>query len=41
MDLLAIAKTIAERVEVQSARAKVPVAVSIIDIHGNLILQTA
>jgi uncharacterized protein GlcG (DUF336 family) len=39
MDLLAIAKTIAERVEVQSARARVPVAVSIIDIHGNLILQ--
>jgi len=39
MDLLALAKTIADRVEAQAARAKVPVAVCLIDIHGNIILQ--
>jgi uncharacterized protein GlcG (DUF336 family) len=39
MDLLAFAKDIAERVEAQSARAKVPVAVCVIDIHGNVVLQ--
>jgi uncharacterized protein GlcG (DUF336 family) len=39
MDLLAFAKDIAERVEAQSARTKVPVAVSVIDIHGNTVLQ--
>jgi uncharacterized protein GlcG (DUF336 family)/catechol 2,3-dioxygenase-like lactoylglutathione lyase family enzyme len=39
MDLLAFAKNIADRVEAQSARAKVPVAVSVIDIHGNILLQ--
>jgi uncharacterized protein GlcG (DUF336 family) len=39
MDLLAFAKNIADRVETQSARAKVPVAVCVIDIHGNIILQ--
>lgn len=39
MDLLAYAKKIAERVEAQSARAGVPVAVSIIDVHGNVILK--
>jgi uncharacterized protein GlcG (DUF336 family) len=39
MDLLAFAKTIADRVESQSARAKVPVAVCIIDTHGNIILK--
>jgi uncharacterized protein GlcG (DUF336 family)/catechol 2,3-dioxygenase-like lactoylglutathione lyase family enzyme len=39
MDLLAFAKNVAERVEAQSARTKVPVAVSIIDIHGNVVLQ--
>jgi uncharacterized protein GlcG (DUF336 family)/catechol 2,3-dioxygenase-like lactoylglutathione lyase family enzyme len=39
MDLLAFAKDIADRVEAQSARAKVPVAVSVIDIHGNILLQ--
>lgn len=38
-DLLAFAKNIADRVEAQSARAKVPVAVSVIDIHGNMLLQ--
>jgi uncharacterized protein GlcG (DUF336 family) len=39
MDLLALAKTVADRVEAQAVRAKVPVAVCIIDIHGNTILQ--
>ncbi|WP_162496544.1 GlcG/HbpS family heme-binding protein [Bradyrhizobium canariense] len=39
MDLLAFAKNIADRVEAQSARAKVPVAVTIIDIQGNMLLQ--
>ena len=34
MDLLAFAKNIADRVEAQSARVKVPVAVCIIDIHA-------
>ena len=39
MDLLASAKTIADRVEAQSVRTKVPVAVSVMDVHGNLVLQ--
>jgi uncharacterized protein GlcG (DUF336 family)/catechol 2,3-dioxygenase-like lactoylglutathione lyase family enzyme len=39
MDLLAYAKSIAERIETQSAQAGVPVAISIIDIHGNIILK--
>jgi len=39
MDLLALAKDIASRVEAQSARAKTPVAVCVIDIHGNVVLK--
>jgi uncharacterized protein GlcG (DUF336 family) len=39
MDLLAFAKHIADRVEAQSRRAKVPVAVCVIDIHGNIVLK--
>jgi uncharacterized protein GlcG (DUF336 family) len=39
MDLLAKAKAVAERVEAEATKAKVPVAVCIIDIHGNLVLQ--
>jgi uncharacterized protein GlcG (DUF336 family) len=39
MDLLAFAKNIADRVEAQSVRAKVPVAICIIDIHGNVVLK--
>jgi uncharacterized protein GlcG (DUF336 family) len=39
MDLLTIAKKVAERVEAESAKSKVPVAVSVIDIHGNMVLQ--
>jgi uncharacterized protein GlcG (DUF336 family) len=39
MDLLAKAKAVAARVEEEATKAKVPVAVCIIDIHGNLVLQ--
>jgi uncharacterized protein GlcG (DUF336 family) len=39
MDLLALAKNVAGRVEAESARAKVPVAVCVIDIHGNIVLK--
>jgi uncharacterized protein GlcG (DUF336 family) len=39
MDLLAKAKALAERVEAEAIKAKVPVAVCVTDIHGNLILQ--
>jgi uncharacterized protein GlcG (DUF336 family) len=39
MDLLAFAKTIAGRVEAEASRTGVPVAVSVIDIHGNVILM--
>jgi uncharacterized protein GlcG (DUF336 family) len=39
MDMLAFAKNVADRVEAQSARAKVPVAVCVMDIHGNVILK--
>ena len=38
MDLLAMAKNIANRVEGQALRSKVPVAVCLIDIHGNVVL---
>jgi len=38
MDLLALAKTIADRVEAAASRAAVPVAVCLIDTHGNVIL---
>src|SRR6201991_1679506 len=38
MDLLTIAKHVADRVEAESARQKVPVAVTVIDIHGNVVL---
>jgi uncharacterized protein GlcG (DUF336 family) len=39
MDLLKKAKSLAERVEAEATKAKVPVAVCIIDVHGNLVLQ--
>jgi uncharacterized protein GlcG (DUF336 family) len=39
MDLLTLAKNVAGRVEAQATEAKVPVAVCVIDIHGNLVLQ--
>jgi len=38
MDLLTIAKKIADRVEAESATQNVPVAVTVIDIHGNVVL---
>ena len=38
MDLLTIAKKIADRVEAESFKQNVPVAVTIIDIHGNVVL---
>jgi uncharacterized protein GlcG (DUF336 family) len=39
MDLLMTAKMLAERAEEEATRAKVPVAVCIVDVHGNLVLQ--
>jgi uncharacterized protein GlcG (DUF336 family) len=39
MDLLTTAKAAAERVEAEATKAKVPVAVCVIDVHGNLVLQ--
>jgi uncharacterized protein GlcG (DUF336 family) len=39
MDLLAFAKAIAGRVEAEASRTGVPVAVSVIDVHGNVILM--
>jgi uncharacterized protein GlcG (DUF336 family) len=39
MDLLASAKNIADHVEAQSLRAKAPVAVSVVDVHGNIVLK--
>src|SRR5437763_13978180 len=38
MDLLAIAKNIADRVEAESFEQNLPVAVTVIDIHGNVVL---
>jgi uncharacterized protein GlcG (DUF336 family)/catechol 2,3-dioxygenase-like lactoylglutathione lyase family enzyme len=37
--LLTFAKDVAGRIEAQATRSKVPVAVCIIDIHGNIILK--
>jgi uncharacterized protein GlcG (DUF336 family) len=37
-DLLTIAKKIADRVEAESFKEKLPVAVTVIDIHGNMVL---
>jgi uncharacterized protein GlcG (DUF336 family) len=39
MDLLKRAKALTERVEAEATRAKVPVAVCIVDVHGNLVPQ--
>ena len=38
MDLLTIAKGIADRAEAESAKENVPVAVTVIDTHGNVVL---
>ena len=39
MSLLSLAKDIAERVEKEAARVKVPVGVCVVDIHGNVVLK--
>lgn len=39
MDMLITAKALADRVETEAAKAGIPVSVSIVDIHGNLVLQ--
>jgi uncharacterized protein GlcG (DUF336 family) len=39
MDLLEFAKNIADRVEAQAVRIKTPVAVCVMDIHGNIVLK--
>jgi uncharacterized protein GlcG (DUF336 family) len=39
MDLLSVAKRIADRVEAEATRTKVPVSVCVIDTHGNIVLQ--
>jgi uncharacterized protein GlcG (DUF336 family) len=38
MDLLTTAKKIADRIEAESFKQNVPVAVTVIDIHGNIVL---
>jgi uncharacterized protein GlcG (DUF336 family) len=37
-DLLTVAKGIADRAEAESAKENVPVAVTVIDTHGNVVL---
>jgi uncharacterized protein GlcG (DUF336 family) len=39
MDLLAFAKNVAERVEAEASRTQIPVAVCVIDTHGNIVLH--
>jgi uncharacterized protein GlcG (DUF336 family) len=39
MDLLMTAKMLAERVEDEATKTKAPVAVCVVDVHGNLVLQ--
>ena len=39
MDLLSLAKTIADRAEAEASRTKVPVSVCVIDVHGNVVLH--
>jgi uncharacterized protein GlcG (DUF336 family) len=39
MDLLAIAKSAADQIEAASVASKVPVAVCVVDVHGNVVLQ--
>src|ERR1700759_3941065 len=38
MDLLTTAKELADRVEAESVKQEVPVAVTVIDTHGNVVL---
>jgi hypothetical protein len=39
MDLLATARHLADRVETEASKAKAPVAVSTLDVHGNIVLK--
>jgi uncharacterized protein GlcG (DUF336 family) len=39
MDLLNFARGVADRVEAEASRARVPVAVCVIDTHGNVVLH--
>jgi uncharacterized protein GlcG (DUF336 family) len=39
MELLLLAKDVAGRVEAEAAKARVAVAVTITDVHGNVVLQ--
>jgi uncharacterized protein GlcG (DUF336 family) len=39
MDLLKLAKDVAQRIETRATQAKVPVAVCVVDVHGNVVLQ--
>jgi len=39
MDLLTTAKSLADRVEAEAMKVRIAVSVSIVDIHGNLVLQ--
>jgi uncharacterized protein GlcG (DUF336 family) len=39
MDLLKTAKQLAELVEEEARRMNVPVAISVVDIHGNIVLK--
>jgi uncharacterized protein GlcG (DUF336 family) len=38
MDLLKLAKELADRVEAEAAKVKIPVSVCVMDIHGNSVL---
>ena len=38
MNLLALAKSVADRAEAESIKVKVPVAICVTDIHGNVVL---
>ena len=39
MDLLTFAKGVANRVEAQATQSRVPVAVCVVDVHGNVVLH--
>lgn len=39
MDLLDLAKNVAARVEAEAVRTELPVSVSVVDTHGNIILM--
>jgi uncharacterized protein GlcG (DUF336 family) len=39
MDLLSLSKDVASRIEAKATKVKVPVAVCVIDIHGNIVLK--